>query len=136
MRRFAAILLFCLYPGMGNAAQEESLRIYSDICWNVEGGDALGLRIGLIRLNEGTYAFVQWSVGAPEEKPDMTKVSAEDLNNGKLVFSVLVDEKPAIFRGTLTDKMLSGTFSPARPGDPKVFRLRRVPPRYRLPDCV
>jgi len=136
MRRSAAILALCVLPNTSNAAPEESFRLYSDVCYNVEGGDALGVRIGVIKLKEASYAFLQWSVGYPEEKPEMNVVSGPDLKRGKLVFSVLVDGEPATFRGTITAKALTGQFSPARPGDPKMFRLRRVPPQKGLPDCV
>ena len=137
MRRIIAILALCVLPATSHAAPEESFRLYSDICYHAEGGDALGVRIGVIKLTEASYAFLQWSVGYPEEKPQMTVVSASDLKHGKLVFSVQRDGKPTTFRGTITAKALTGTFSPAYEDDPKPFRLRRVPPQRKgFPDCV
>lgn len=138
MRRTVVVVLaLCALPTTSNAASEESFRLYSDICYNAEGGDALGVRIGVIKLTEASYAFLQWSVGYPEEKPQMTEVSASDLKRGKLVFSVQRDGEPTTFRGTITAKALIGAFSPAYPGDPKVFHLRRVPPLQKgFPNCV
>jgi hypothetical protein len=135
MRRIAVILALCVLPGISNAASEESLRIYSDICYNVEGGDALGVRIGVMKLSNATYAFLQWSEGYPEEKPQMSEVSAPDLDHGKLVFSVPRGDELTTFRGTMTAKALTGTFSPKWPGDTKVFHLRRVPVQQKFFDC-
>ncbi|HKU64419.1 MAG TPA: hypothetical protein VJQ06_05125 [Rhizomicrobium sp.] len=137
MRRIIAILALCIFPVTSNAAPEESFRLYSDICFNEEGGDALGVRIGVIKFTEASYAFLQWSSGYPEQKPQMSVVSDPDLKRGKLVFSVQRDGEPTTFRGTITAKALTGAFSPAYPGDPKVFHLRRVPPlRKGFPNCV
>ena len=136
MRRIAAILALCVLPSTANAVSEESLRIYSNICFNVEAGDALGVRIGVIQLGNAPYAFLQWSEGYPEENPKMSEVSATDFKHGKLVFSVLRDKDLITFRGTMTAKSLTGSFSPKWPGDPKVFHLRRVAPQQKFPDCV
>ncbi|HKX23292.1 MAG TPA: hypothetical protein VJM81_08470 [Rhizorhapis sp.] len=136
MRRIAAILVLCALTSASHAAPEESFRLYSDICYHVEGGDALGVRIGVIKLSNAPYAFIQWSVGYPEAKLQMTEVSAEDLKRGKLVFSFQRDDKPSTFRGTITAKALTGAFSPAYDDDPKMFRLRRVSPQQRFPECV
>lgn len=135
MRRIAAVLALCVLPGTSNAASEDSFKLYSDICYNVEGGDALGIRIGVVKLSEATYAFLQRSVGEPNKNPEMTQVSAEDLRHGKLVFSVPRFGELATFRGTITAKGLTGGFTPKLPGEPKTYRLRKVSPQQRFADC-
>ena len=134
MRRFAIVLAFCVFPATA-AVSEDDIKVYSNICYNVEGGDALGVRIGIIELSNAPYAFLQWSEGYPEETPQMSVVSGPDLKRGKLVFSVMRGKEVATFSGTMTAKDLTGAFSPKWPGDPKVFRLRRVPARQKFPEC-
>lgn len=134
MRRLALVLALCGFPATA-AVSEDNLKVYSDICYNVEGGDALGTRIGVVTLSNATYAFLQLSEGYPDDKPQMSVVSDVDLKKGKLVFSVMRDNAMTTFRGTMTAKALTGTFSPKWPGDPKVFQLRRVPARQKFADC-
>jgi hypothetical protein len=135
MRRIAAILALCLLPNISHAASEDRVRLYSNICYQVEAGDALGVRIGVIQLGNAPYAFLQWSEGYPEKNPKMSEASVPDFKHGKLVFSFLRDKDLTIFRGTMTAKGLTGSLSPKWPGDPKVFHLRRVPLQARFPDC-
>ena len=135
MRRIATTLALCVLPSTLNAASEQSLRIYSNICYHVEAGDALGVRIGVVQLGNAPYAFLQWSEGYPEENPKMSVASVPDFKQGKLVFSFLRDKDLTTFRGTITAKGLTGSLSPKWPGDPKVYRLRRVPLQARFHDC-
>ncbi len=129
MRRLTAILMMNLLAGISTtAAVADSFSIYSDVCYNVEGGDILGQRIGIIWLADAPYVFLQAAEG-DWAAPMVGKASADDLKRGKLVFAVSDGGKPLSFRGTITEKLINGQFEGwfGDKGKPLAVNLKRVP---------
>ncbi|SRR5258706_8372326 len=137
MRRIIAILALYFLPGIPVVAAADSFALYTDACYHVEAGDLLGYRIGVIRLSDDPYVFVQ-EAGGVWAKPIVAKASATDLKRGRLVFTISDDGKPVSFRGTISEKMVTGQFDGWLDfkDKPLVVRLSRVPASKKgVPDC-
>jgi hypothetical protein len=136
MRRFTAILTL-YFMSVIPVAAADSFSLYTDVCYNVEGGDLLGHRIGIIRLYDGAYVFLQVAEGNWAQ-PLIGRASAADLNRGRLVFSVFDEGRPLSFRGTITEKIVTGQFDGwfGDKGKPLMVRLSRISVLKKdVPDC-
>ena len=137
MRRIVAVLALYLLPGIPFAVAADTFTLYSDACYHVEAGDLLGYRIGVIRLSDDPYVFLQ-SAGGVWGQPFIARASAADLKRGKLVFTFSSDGKPIGFRGTISEKMVTGQFDGWRDfkDKPLVVRLKRISVSQKGgPDC-
>jgi|SRR6185312_12685148 len=126
MRRIIAILPLYFLPSI-SATAADNLSLYSDVCYNVEGGDILGYRMGIMRLSDATYVFLQAAEG-DWAQPLIGKASASDLKQRKLVFTLANERKLLSFRGTITEKAVTGQFDGlfGPHGKPLVVRLPRI----------
>ena len=126
MRHIVAIVALYFVAGIPVAAAAESFALYSDACWHAEAGDLLGYRIGIMRLSDDAYVFLQAAEGA-WSAPFVAKASATDLKRGRLVFTVSDDGKPVSFRGAISEKILTGQFDGWRDikGKPLTVHLSR-----------
>lgn len=62
MRRIiASLALYVL--SLAPVAAAETFSLYTDACYNVEGGDVLGFRIGILRLSDHPYVYFQQAEG-------------------------------------------------------------------------
>lgn len=127
MRSIVAILSLYFLSSISVATAADNLSLYSDVCYNVEGGDILGHRIGIIRLSDATYVFLQAAEG-DWAQPLIGKASAPDLKQRKLIFTLPDEGKPLSFRGTITEKAVTGQFDGlfGPNGKPLMVRLNRV----------
>ena len=110
MRAITASLMLLMATGVSTPAlAADNFSLYSDACYNVEGGDLLGHRVGILRLPDDVYVFVQVAEGVWTD-PFIAKASAADIKRGKLIFSFPDKEKRISFRGTIGDKSVIGRF--------------------------
>ena len=128
MRCIIALLTIYFVSAIPVAAAER-FSLYTDACYNVEGGDLLGYRIGILRLSDAPYVFFQEASG-DWSAPSVVKVSADELKRGKLTFTISNGGKPFGFRGTITEKAVTGRFDGLfdDKGKPLAVRLRRISP--------
>lgn len=142
MRRFSLGLFFWVLvaiPGAAAAAGsgEAGLRLYSDYCLHEESGDVLGIRIGILDLEDGPYVVYQEAFGWPG-KAQIIKLEKKDFENSKITFSVEGSGGTERFQGVVTAKQITGRFDGHRfgPRGNAVFKLSRVTlPRKGFPAC-
>jgi len=137
MRHLVTVLALCFFFGIPAAAVADNFALYSDACWHKEAGDLLGTRIGIVRLSDAPYVFLQ-AAGGDWNAPFIAKASAKDLKQGTLVFSISDGGKSVSFRGTITEKTVTGLFNGwfGDKGKPLTVRLSRVPVAKKgAPDC-
>ncbi|HEY2009537.1 MAG TPA: hypothetical protein VGH23_11140 [Rhizomicrobium sp.] len=138
MRTTFVMAALCVF-GSASAAPARPFTLYSDVCYNREGGDVLGTRIGILRLPEASYLYLQFAQG-DFEAPQMIKLGPGDLNGGRLTFSAQIVAKgpQSVFHGRVTDAMLMGAFDDHAqgPSGNARFNLRQSPPDKKgFPDC-
>lgn len=135
MRGAIAALMLCLFAGVAQAAAVEpsAFALYSNVCFHQEAGDLMGVRIGVLRLGDANYAFLQWAEGVLTE-PHVVTLQPGELRNDRLTFSTSIANKPVTFKGRVTDKLLSGTLSY---GTAERVNLPRVlsPSKKGVADC-
>lgn len=137
MRRIVLAMVACLLLVSPIAIADERVAIYSNVCWHAEAGDLLGDRIGVLRLSDSPYVFVQ-SASGEWETPFLAKASADDLKRGKLNFVITDGPKSIHFHGTISEKSVTGQFDGWRDdkGKPLVVRLvRSMASKKRVPNC-
>jgi hypothetical protein len=126
-----------LAVGRASAAPTPGFTLYSDVCYHRESGDILGTRIGILKLPEASYLYLQSAQGA-FTPPQLIKLEPGDLKDGRLTFStrILLKGPQSSFHGRVTDAALTGTFDNALPFDERRLNLRRISPdKKRFPDC-
>lgn len=100
---------------------------YSDLCFNAESGDVLGLEIAISMVGEEYVAVFQAGEGVPR-KPVVEKV--DFLGDGKIVIHVKEDNgyegelKAEVSEAGLTGMFLSGQLSPR--GDETFTLIRQA----------
>ena len=137
MRRITVLLSLYFLAITPVAAADDSFSLYSDACWHAQAGDLVGSRIGILRLSDAAYVFLQAAEG-DWNAPSVGKLSAADLKQGKLVFAVSDGGKPVSFRGTVTEKTIAGQFNGwfGNNGKPLVVQLSRTPASKKgVSDC-
>lgn len=130
MYRFISVFFLSLLAGIPGASAAESLAVYSDVCINQDSGDLNGMRVAIFRLGDAPYLVLQWARSDSFEEPEMNKISPDDLNKGKVKFSIQYQKEPAHFSGKITEKAIVGTFdnkSLMKDYGYKTIQLRRVP---------
>jgi hypothetical protein len=138
-RFFLALLLPLAVSGRAHAADSESggIRLYSDICFHEESGDVLGVRIGILNLEEGPYVLYQEAQGGLGQA-QIIKIDPRDIANSKITFSIQDGGVSNKFRGSITANRITGRFDSYRAGarGNVVFKLDRVMlPQKGFPDC-
>ena len=90
---------------------------YSDIRYNVQGGDVLGTEIKIVNTRKGFQGVIQFAEGAPEE---LVVVDIQIKNN--TVSFVVPEPSPYAgeFTGTISDGILRGEFRYKSGGSNKV----------------
>jgi hypothetical protein len=90
---------------------------YSDMYYNVQGGDVLGTEIRIVNTRKGFQGVIQFSEGAPEE---LVVVDIQIKNNA--VSFVVPEPSPYAgeFTGTISDGILRGEFRYKSGGSSKV----------------
>lgn len=83
MIRIATVLMTVLLVAGAGAAPATPFTLYSDVCYHRESGDILGTRIGILRLPEGRYLYLQFAEG-DFVAPQMIMLVPEDLQGGQL----------------------------------------------------
>jgi hypothetical protein len=138
VHRIAAMVLVGILTGSGmvSAATPAGFTLYSDACYHRESGDVLGTRIGILRLPEANYAYVQFAEGefAP---PQMVKLQV-DAKGISFSAQILAKGPPSVFHGRLTDGALNGEFDDhlQDPSGKTMFVLRKVEiGKKGFPDC-
>jgi hypothetical protein len=129
-------LLFAT-AGARGASQDESVVVYSDLCYHSESGDVLGNRVVVMRFKEGDYVLFQTAegeIGAPQFGEAVITSRSDEI-----VFKIKASEKViATFNGRMSGQFLTGTFDKGwenRSGE-KTFRLPRIVGRQRsFPEC-
>jgi hypothetical protein len=110
---------------------------YSDVCFNPEGGDLIGTRIGVMKLRDATYLFYQDAEGIFGQ-PQIVMLAPRALAGRKLSFQIADVNGPSTFVGTISDTMIQGRFTDGSVG-PKgtgIYNLKRVAlPEGRFPKC-
>lgn len=138
MRSAAAMaVLAVLTTESASAAPAPGFTLYSDVCYHRESGDILGIRIGLLKLPEVSYLYLQSAEGE-FTPPQLIKLEPDDLKGGRLTFSAQILAKGPLssFHGRITDAALTGTFDSTLPSDERHLNLRRIAPGKRgFPDC-
>lgn len=138
MRNVAAMaVLAVLAMESASPAPAPGFTLYSDVCHHRESGDILGTRIGLLKLPEASYVYLQSAEGV-FMPPQLIKLGPDDLKGGRLAFSaqILAKGPPSSFHGRITDAALTGTFDNTLPSDERHLNLRRIASGKKgLPDC-
>lgn len=112
MKRFIFVVtlaLFIFLPDMANSAEKKIkvTGIYSDMSYNREGGDVLGLEIFLVFSRQGYFVILQVSEG----EPNPPVIVPAKIQGSAITFSLPVEADPrGEFQGTINDAELSGTF--------------------------
>jgi hypothetical protein len=141
MYRPASVLMFFLLACIHGASAAEGgvFALYSNVCFHNESGDILGTRMGVLRLGDGPYVFVQWSGGGDMMEAETYKLSPDEFKKGKLTFSVVYGQNRGTFHGTITDKAINGRFdNPTIVSlwNKPLFHLRKVNPQQKgYPVC-
>ena len=135
----AALMTFLglLVAGRASAAPAPGFTLYSDVCYHRESGDILGTRIGVLKLPEDIYLYLQFAEGE-FSPPQLIKLGPNGLKAGQLAFSAQIGAKgPASsFRGHITDTALTGAFDNTLPPEERRLSLRRISPDKKgFPDC-
>jgi|SRR5581483_10468744 len=141
MRRLLPFLVMIgLMPcgvAMGQSAPP-GFAFYSDVCYNSQGGDLLGTRIGVMKLRDAVYLFYQDAEGIFGE-PQIIALPPHALAGGKLSFTIADFPDPSTFVGTISDRAIkvrltNGGVGPKGTG---VFNLKReaLPEEGRFPAC-
>ena len=121
-----------------SASAAPGFTLYSDVCYHREGGDVLGTRIGILRLPEASYLYLQFAQG-DFEAPQMIKLGPDDLKAGRLTFSaqILTKGRGSTFHGHITDLALTGAFdnAPGPSGNGHLNLPRIALDKKGFPDC-
>ena len=140
MMRYTAAMavLAALVSQSALAVPEPGFTLYSDVCYHREGGDVLGTRMGILRLPEASYLYLQFAQG-DFEAPQMIKLGPDDLKAGRLTFSaqILAKGPGSTFHGRITGMAVTGAFDNvpglSRGGHLNLSRI--VPDKKGFPDC-
>lgn len=110
MMRHAAVLavLTVLAAQSALAAPEPGFTLYSDVCYHRDSGDILGTRMGILRLPEASYLYLQFAEG-DFTPPQLVKL---DRQGDRLSFSaqILAKGPMSVFHGRITGAMPTGAF--------------------------
>jgi hypothetical protein len=101
----------CTVVGAAVVAAQSRVQItgvYSDLRYNAQGGDLLGMEVFIVVGPGGYFATVQCAGGEPA-KPELVPVS---YSNGHVDFTLAAaqPECRSHFRGTITRRGLRGRF--------------------------
>jgi hypothetical protein len=136
----AMIAYACANIACAAAPQSEidSVAVYSDICFHEESGDLLGDRFVLLRFPEAAYVVVHEAIG--EVQPAQLAKAIISKNNSDITFTLFTSEgPPAVFKGKVTEKVLTGIFENGRKNNrtgSSMFSLPRIVGRQKgYPDC-
>jgi hypothetical protein len=130
--RHTLFLLSCVFPAVcvPALAAPEVAAFYSNFCYNVEAGDVLGTRIGILNLSDATYVFFQEAEGIPVAPQVLT------LKFGAMAgpsFTLRVD-KQRVLRGTITDSVIDAHYITGY--DTSKLHLKRMTiPQKGFADC-
>lgn len=107
--RLTWVVLSCaVFVQASVAARELCLGTFSDLAFNKEGGDLLGVEVKIVETRTGKQAAVQFSEGEPGPL-QLAEVTCE----GNRVVLQIAAEKgsaPITFKGTVRNNSLVGEF--------------------------
>jgi hypothetical protein len=129
MRMIAVVAALLLATHSGSTAERASqvprvAGIYSNLSFNSEGGDVLGIEILIVPSSRGYAVVFQSSEG----EPAVPVVVLANLVGNKLTFTLPSDSSYAgAFVGTITAEGMEGSFAEGHkdPGGSPIIRLKR-----------
>ena len=126
-----------LAAGSASGAPAPGFSLYSDVCYHRESGDILGTRIGILKLPEASYLYLQSAEGV-FTSPRLVELGPDGLKGGQLTFTtqILLKGPQTTFHGRVTDTALTGSYDNTLGADSRRLNLRRISPEKKgFPDC-
>jgi hypothetical protein len=116
-----AIPLVFIVAACATYAQQPKAKvtgIYSNMAYNQEGGDVLGIEIFVLYTRQGYHVVFQTAEG----EPSVPAVIRASIDGTKIAFSLPPSIDPrGMFQGQITENELVGTFA----GNNQQIRLKR-----------